>query len=205
MHNRRSMANGIDKPLKIALFYGSYRTKRQGIRAVRFLENALSEKNCEVTTLDAKEIDLPLLDKMFKEYKNNDAPQNLAETAATIKVSDAFVFVCGEYNHSIQPGLKNLIDHFQLEYFFKPAAIVSYSAGRLAGVRNAVHMRSILGELGMVTCSTIWSVGRIGENISEEGSLENETLAKSANQMMKELIFYGRALQQARAAGDLPF
>ena len=52
--------------------------------------------------------------------------------AAKIRTADAFVFVTGEYNWGQQPGLKNLTDHF-LEEWYCPAAIASYSAGRLAG------------------------------------------------------------------------
>ena len=46
-------------------------------------------------------------------------------------MADGFVFVTGEYNWGVQPGLKNLTDHFLEEWFWRPAAIVSYSAGRL--------------------------------------------------------------------------
>ena len=31
--------------------------------------------------------------------------------------------------------MKNLLDHFQTEYFFKPSAIACYSAGSFGGVR----------------------------------------------------------------------
>jgi uncharacterized protein with HEPN domain len=38
----------------------------------------------------------------------------------------------------MQPGLKDLTDHFLEEWFWRPAAIVSYSAGRIAGARSAL-------------------------------------------------------------------
>ncbi|WP_327196685.1 NAD(P)H-dependent oxidoreductase [Sphingomonas sp. Leaf23] len=46
--------------------------------------------------------------------------------------NDALVFVTGKYNWGPQPGLKKLTDHFLEEWFWRPAAIASYSAGRLA-------------------------------------------------------------------------
>lgn len=46
-----------------------------------------------------------------------------------LESADGFIIVTGEYNHSIPPALKNLSDHFQTEYYFKPSGIVSYSAG----------------------------------------------------------------------------
>ena len=49
--------------------------------------------------------------------------------------ADGFVFVTGEYNWGVQPGLKNLTDHFLEEWFWRPAAIASYSAGRFSGAQ----------------------------------------------------------------------
>ena len=48
---------------------------------------------------------------------------------AEARSADAFVVVSGEYNHSISPALSNLLDHFLEEYFWRPSAIVCYSAG----------------------------------------------------------------------------
>ena len=69
---------------KIAVLYGSMRTKRQGIRAARFMINKLKERGLEATLIDAKQYNLPFLDKMYKEYKNDDAPQALKEISAIL-------------------------------------------------------------------------------------------------------------------------
>ena len=74
-------------------------------------------------------------DRMYKEYPKGAAPEALEKLAGQIRGADGFVFVTGEYNWGIQPGLKNLTDHFLEEWFWRPAAIVSYSAGRLSGAR----------------------------------------------------------------------
>ena len=70
--------------------------------------------------------------------------------AEKIRKADAFVFVTGEYNWGVQPGLKNLTDHFLEEWYWRPAAIVSYSAGRFAGARAGLAWHGILSEMGMV-------------------------------------------------------
>lgn len=49
---------------------------------------------------------------MYKEYPKGAAPAVLEELAGKIRDADGFVFVTGEYNWGIQPGLKNLTDHF---------------------------------------------------------------------------------------------
>ena len=79
--------------------------------------------------------------------------------AGKIRAADAFVFVTGEYNWGPQPGLKNLTDHFLEEWFWRPAAIASYSAGRFSGVRSGTIWHGILSEMGMVVISSTLAVG----------------------------------------------
>ena len=79
------------------------------------------------------------------------------------------MFVTGEYNWGVQPGLKNLTDHFLEEWFWRPAAIVSYSAGRFAGARAATAWHGTLSEMGMVVVSSTIAVGPIGQTLSAEG------------------------------------
>ena len=124
-------------PLNILVFYGSYRTDRRGIRLAHYLLDRLRRRGNEVTLIDAKAIGLPMLDRMYKEYDKGTAPAAMESLAAEIRGADAFVFVVGEYNWGVQPGLKNLTDHFLEEWFWRPAAVASYSGGRLSGVRSA--------------------------------------------------------------------
>ena len=70
----------------------------------------------------------------------------------------------------MQPGLKNLTDHFLEEWFWRPAAIASYSAGRLAGVRAALSWHGILSEMGMVVISSALAVGSISQALDTHGA-----------------------------------
>ena len=120
---------------RILVFYGSYRSDRMGIRLANFVVERLRRRGDDVELIDAKAINLPMLDRMYKEYPKGQAPEALERLAGKIRGADGFVFVTGEYNWGVQPGLKNLTDHFLEEWFWRPAAIVSYSAGRF--VRRA--------------------------------------------------------------------
>src|SRR5262249_24199623 len=64
---------------------------------------------------------------------------------------------------------KNLTDHFLGEWFWRPAAIVSYSGGRLSGARAATAWHGTLSEMGMVVTSSTIAVGPIGQALSAEG------------------------------------
>jgi NAD(P)H-dependent FMN reductase len=98
----------------------------------------------------AKAVGLPMLDRMYKEYPRGEAAQALEKLAGEIRGADGFVFIAGEYNCGVQPGLKNLTDHFLEEWFWRPVAIASYSAGRFSGVRAATAWHGTLSEMGMV-------------------------------------------------------
>ncbi len=122
--------------LNIVLLFGSYRRDRLGVRAVRFAERELAGRGHQVTTVDAQAVGAPMLDRTFGEL-GADAPASLVHVAAQLAEADAFLIVCGEYNHSLQPGLANLLDYFRQEYRWRPSALVSYSTGAFGGVRAA--------------------------------------------------------------------
>jgi len=155
-------------PDRILVFYGSYRSDRMGIRLADFIVAQLRARGDSAELVDAKAIGLPMLDRMYKEYAPGSAPAALETLAAKIRAADAFVFVVGEYNWSIQPGLKNLTDHFLEEWFWRPAAIASYSGGRLSGARSSVAWHGILSEMGMVVISSVLAVGPIAETLSPD-------------------------------------
>jgi len=154
---------------RILVFYGSYRSDRMGIRLAEFVIERLRRRGDDVELIDAKAINLPILDRMYKEYPAGQAPVALETLAKKIRAADGFVFVTGEYNWGVQPGLKNLTDHFLEEWFWRPAAIVSYSAGRLAGARAATAWHGTLSEMGMVVISSTIGVGAIGQTLSASG------------------------------------
>ena len=83
---------------------------------------------------------------------------------------DGFLIVSGEYNHGIPPALKNLLDHFLEEYFWRPSGIVCYSAGGFGGVRAAMQLRMTLAELGMPSIPSLLPIPRIAETIGDDGA-----------------------------------
>ncbi|MDB5446395.1 MAG: NADPH-dependent reductase [Phenylobacterium sp.] len=155
---------------KILIFYGSYRRTRMGIRLADFVTARFQALGAEAELIDARAVGLPMLDLMYKEHPKGAAPPALEQLAQKIVAADAFVFVTGEYNWGVQPGLKNLTDHFLEEWFWRPAAIASYSAGRFSGVRSAYAWHNTLAEMGMVVVSSTLSVGPIAQTLDASGS-----------------------------------
>jgi NAD(P)H-dependent FMN reductase len=193
---------------RILIFYGSYRSDRLGIRLAEYLVTAFRARGASPELIDAKAVDLPMLDRMYKEYPTGTAPAAMEALAAKIRAADAFVFVAGEYNWSVQPGLKNLTDHFLEEWYWRPAAIASYSAGRLAGARSATAWHGILSEMGMVVTSTPLAVGGIAKAFDAEGNPVGEggaAAAKAFPRFADDLAWWTEAARAQRERRDPPY
>src|SRR3954471_12570738 len=184
--------------LLIPVLLGSVRTDRQGIKAARFIIAQLQRRGHEPVLIDPMEKQLPLLDRMYKEYPADTAPPVLEERAALYRRADGFMIVTAEYNQSVPPALKNLLDHFLEEYFWRPSAILSYSAGRFGGVRAAVALRTILGELGMPSIPSILAIPSIGTTLPADGIVAEKWIEKSAARFLSEFEWYAEALAAKR-------
>ena len=192
----------------IVVFYGSYRRDRQGIKLARWLVQAINDRGDRAELIDAREVNLPMLDRMYKEYPKGEAPAAMEELATKIRAADGFLFVTGEYNWGPQPGLKNLTDHFLEEWFWRPAAIACYSAGPWSGVRAMMGWRDILGEMGMAVISSILPVGRIGGAFDADGKPTGDDgarLEKSFPRFADDLDWWIDAAKVQRAAKAPPY
>jgi NAD(P)H-dependent FMN reductase len=188
--------------LRIAVFYGSVRTERRGIRAARYMVNTCRERGHTVDLIDPLEYRAPLIDKMYKEYKPEEAPDFLQRMAKVIIPADAYIVVSGEYNHTIPPALSNLLDYFLEEYFWKPSAIVCYSAGAFGGVRAAMTLRCMLAELGMSSIPSILPIPRVQAALDASDKPVDEALRRRTDKFMTELEWYARALKRERDKPD---
>ena len=193
---------------RILVFYGSYRSDRMGIRLALYVVERLRRRGDDAELIDATAINLPIIDRMYKEYPKGEAPEALEKLARKIRDADGFVFVTGEYNWGVQPGLKNLTDHFLEEWFWRPAAIVSYSAGRLSGARAATAWHGTLSEMGMVVVSSTIAVGPIGQTLSSEGEPVGEggkALEQAFPRNADDLMWWVEAAKAQRARKAPPY
>jgi len=193
---------------RILIFYGSYRSDRMGIRLANYLVARLRERGDDAELVDAKALGLPILDRMYKEYAPDSAPPVLEALAARIRAADAFVFVTGEYNWAMQPGLKNLTDHFLEEWFWRPAAIASYSSGRFAGARAGLLWHGTLSEMGMIVISSTISVAQISQALDEAAEPTGDggaSLERSFPRFADDLAWWTEAAKAQRARKKPPY
>ena len=187
--------------LKIAVVYGSVRTARQGIKAARFIINKVEQRGHEATLIDALEYKLPLLDKMYKEFEDGKAPGAMTSVGEILNAADGFLIISAEYNHSIPAALKNLLDHYQSEYLYKPSGIVTYSAGPFGGVRGLANLRTILAELGTPSIPSAFPISQIYAAFDDDGNALEEAYEKRVIKFLDEFEWYTLALKRARTAG----
>jgi NAD(P)H-dependent FMN reductase len=108
----------------------------------------------------------------------------------------------------MQPGLKNLTDHFLEEWFWRPAAIVSYSAGRLSGAHAATTWHGTLCEMGMIVISSTIAVGPIAETLSAEGEptgAAGASVERAFPRFADDLLWWIEAAQEQRKRKAPPY
>ena len=184
---------------KIALFVGSVRRDRQGIKVARWIEERLKNRNHIIFFIDPLELNLPLLDRMYKEMAN--PSEKLRDLRNKVMDAEGYLSVTPEYNHSTSAAMKNTLDYFLEEYYFKPSAIVSYSAGGFGGVNAAQHLRLIFAELGAPSISSSFPISRVQDVFDEHGKLMDERYDERVIRFLDEFEWYIEAFKNQRAKG----
>ena len=184
---------------KIAIIVGSVRQNRQGIKVARWMEEKLKERGHVIYFIDPLELNLPLLDKMYKEI-SNPSPK-LTQLKNQILEADGYIPVSPEYNHSTSAAMKNTLDYFLEEYYFKPSAIVSYSVGGFGGVNAVQNLRLIFAELGAPSISSSFSIAKVQEVFDENGKLRDQRYEKRVIRFIEEFEWYIEAFKNQRAKG----
>ncbi len=194
--------------MKVAVLQGSVRTGRMGDRVAKWVTSQLRGRGHEVTLVDAAALDLPMLDRMWKEVKddkpskNTDLRDKLKPLAELYEEVDGFAIVSAEYNHSAPPALVNMIDYFLEEYFYRPSAIVCYSTLPFGGVRGAMQLRTLLAEVGMGSIPTLQPIPSVGTALSEDGVALTQELAEKSGKFFDEFDWYMEALKLGREKKD---
>ena len=162
-------------PLNTVVLVGSTREKRIGGKVAKYIVSRLEERGHIVTVLDPRTSSdgffMTLMEKAFFHYKaDEEIPRGLVETAAILRAADAYVVVTPEMNHTIAPGLTNMMNYFGASIYAKrPSGIATYSAGMWGGARCAVALRAYLSELGCLPVSATfqqagaWKTGAFDE------------------------------------------
>jgi len=186
---------------KVSVILGSVREGREGIKAAKFIVKRLKERGHEAILIDPLEYELPLLKNKFAYLEDEEKTENMEKLQEIFSSSEGFVIVSAEYNHGVPPELKNIVDYFMNEFFFKPSAIVTYSMGPFGGVRVMMQWRPILAELGMPSIPTTLPIPSIQNTFDEEGNPKDSSYNEKTKKFFDEFDWYIDTFKAGRENG----
>ena len=166
---------------KILAFAGSTRKASYNKKLVRVAASGAEAAGAEVTVIDLKDYPLPLFDEDLESEQG--PPENAIEIKRLLVEHEGFLIASPEYNSSIAAVLKNTIDWASrpaegepplVAFKGKAAAIMSASPGALGGLRGLVHIRSILGNIGVLVLPDQVAVPKAFEAFDDQGNLTDE-------------------------------
>lgn len=181
--------------MKIAIIPGSARKESVNRKLARVAAGVAADLGIEAVVIDPPDHVLPLFDQDLEERA---FPEEASRLKRMLKEVDALVFCSPEYNSSITPLTKNLIDwtsraeredESPLEVFHgKKAVLLSASPGGLGGLRGLVHLRSILGNIGVWVSPKQHAVSGAYGKFSDEGELTDEKDLNGVRTALKSLL-----------------
>ncbi|WP_335937001.1 NADPH-dependent FMN reductase [Streptomyces sp. PTD5-9] len=193
-----SATAAAEPPLKTAVVLASNREGRFApVVADWFLSRTAERADIATDLVDVADAGLPTA---LSYAPDADARARVAAVSARLAEADAFVVVTPEYNHSYPAPLKNLIDWYRAEWQAKPVGFVSYG-GVSGGLRAVEHLRQVFAELHAVGIRETVSFAYAGALFDDEGRLRDPAgCDAAAKSLLDQLVWWGRALRDARAA-----
>ena len=180
---------------RILAFAGSARRESFNKRLIKIAAAGAEAAGAKVTLIDLADYPLPLFNQDLE------AEEGLPEKAVALKKlfleNDGLLLSCPEYNSSISPLLKNTIDWVSRQapgegplaaYKGKVATLMSASPGRLGGLRGLVHVRSILGNIGVLVLPEQVSVSEAHGSFTPDGKHKDGKMHESIEGLGRGLV-----------------
>jgi NAD(P)H-dependent FMN reductase len=186
---------------KILVIVGTTRNGRKGrLVADWYLREARKlNLSVDLELLDIADEKLELFNEPVSPMTHQYSPVQ-EHLAGKIGDADGFVFVTGEYNHSVPASLKNFIDYLHAEWAYKPVAYVGY--GSNGGVRSIEHLIQIMTELkgvSVATGGTNVTINAIWEALDDDGYPKPGYQFGSIETQLTELLKYAETLKPLRS------
>lgn len=189
---------------KILAFAGSTRDGSFNKKLVAIAAQAATKAGAEVTLLDLKEYPMPLFDQDYEAQKG--MPKSAKDLKALMVASDGFLIASPEYNSSITGVLKNTLDWVSrdpkeddneplIAFKGKVASIMSASPSGLGGLRGLVHLRAILGNIGVLVLPTQKSIPHSHKAFNDDNSLKDKKQQAAIETQGAELVSLIRKLK----------
>jgi len=166
---------------RILAFAGSARRDSFNQQLAAAAARAIESAGLPCTLISLRDYPLPLYDGDLEAAEG--LPTNAAALRQLFADHDGLLIASPEYNSSISPLLKNVIDWVSRSesgtpdispYKNKVAALLAASPGRLGGLRGLVTVRSILGNIGVTVIPEQFALGEAHTALTGEGELADD-------------------------------
>lgn len=166
---------------KILAFAGSTRTDSFNKKLIKIAADGARGAGAEVTLIDLRDFPLPLYDGDLEQ--RDGLPPTARELKGLMLSHQGFLISSPEYNSSISGVLKNTIDWASRQdegeiplacFKNKVAGLMSASPGGLGGLRGLVHVRAILGNIGVLVIPEQIAIAKAHEVFNTDGTMKNK-------------------------------
>lgn len=180
---------------RILAFAGSTRAGSFNKLLAREAASLASAAGAEVTVVDLRDLALPLYDADLEAASG--LPAAAKQWKASLAGAQGLLIASPEYNSSITAVLKNAIDWASrpapgeaplAAFSGKVAALVSASPGALGGLRGLVHLRAILGNIGVLVLPDQLAIGKANEAFDAKGMLVDQKQRQGLERIVKSLV-----------------
>lgn len=172
---------------RIIAFTGSSRRDSYNRKLLNIAISGAESAGAEITILSLTDYALPLFDEDLE--RDRGLPENAVKLKQLFMQHQGLLIAAPEYNSSITPLLKNTIDWVSrgskgeealAAYKGKVAALLSASPGGLGGMRGLVHIRAILGNIGVVVLPDQVAISKAYDAFNDDGSLKDSKLQNAS-------------------------
>jgi chromate reductase len=177
----------MNRTINIIGFTGSLRLHSYNKAALRAAKKLLPEG----ATLDIVDLaDIPFFNE---DLEAEGMPQAVLDFKKKLSTADAILISTPEYNYSIPPVLKNVLDWASrgndLTLSGKPLAIMSASPSIFGGSRVQYHLRQVCVRLNLLPLNQPEVfIMKADNKFDKEGNLINETTQNSISKLLEALV-----------------
>ncbi|MCC6884014.1 MAG: NAD(P)H-dependent oxidoreductase [Verrucomicrobiales bacterium] len=167
---------------RILAFGGSLRHDSYNQKLAALAAAGARDSGATVTLIALRDFPLPVFDEDLESAHG--MPETARQLKELFRTHDGVIIASPEYNSSLTAALKNAIDWVSRSesdeesplraFTGKSAILCAASPGGLGGLRGLVHLRAILGNLGVTVLPDQVAVGSAHKAFDANGSLIDE-------------------------------
>jgi chromate reductase, NAD(P)H dehydrogenase (quinone) len=183
------------KTPRILAFGGSLRRDSFNQKLAAVAAAGAREAGAEVTLIALRDFPLPVFDQDLEDADG--MPAAAKALKQLFREHDGLLIAAPEYNSSLTAALKNAFDWVSraetddepplAAFTGKTAALCAASPGALGGLRGLVHVRAILGNIGVTVLPDQVAVSKAHEAFAADGTLSDEKQADRVQKLGAQL------------------